>query len=147
MAFPRRLPESQPVRQLACVRPMYGLRGAVQMRTLEVHACPGGPSLGTLHASLADTGRLITSLEPTGAHDLHSRAEAVVDIATESFATAGFQGGERFSANETLQRVQAVPPHLPAPHATTPRARMAMHTVMRRIFLTSRKIEEPPPRD
>jgi hypothetical protein len=76
-----RLPDSQPVQHLMCVRPMHGLRDALHtLRTLEVRAGPGGPVLGTLHANLADTGRLITSLEPTGAHDLHGRAEAVADI-------------------------------------------------------------------
>ena len=41
--------------------------------------------------------------------------EAVVDIKHEGFETAGFGGGQRFSASETLQRVHAVPVNLPSP--------------------------------
>jgi hypothetical protein len=78
-----RLPASQPLERLVCVRPMHGLRDAVHaLRTLEVRAGLGsdGLVLGTLHADLADARRIITSLEPTGAHDLAGRAEAVADI-------------------------------------------------------------------
>ncbi|SDR78554.1 M48 family metallopeptidase [Opitutus sp. GAS368] len=39
--------------------------------------------------------------------------EQVVDIAHESSAIAGFGGGQRFSAAETLERVQAAPADLP----------------------------------
>jgi Zn-dependent protease with chaperone function len=46
--------------------------------------------------------------------------ETVVDIKNESFATAGFGGGTRFSASETLQRVHAAQPDLPAPKAVAP---------------------------
>jgi hypothetical protein len=43
-----------------------------------------------------------------------------VDIAHESFATAGFSGGNRYSASETLQRIHATPADVPPPRITTP---------------------------
>jgi Zn-dependent protease with chaperone function len=46
--------------------------------------------------------------------------ETVVDIKNESFATAGFGGGQRFSAAETLQRVHEAQPDLPPPKAVAP---------------------------
>jgi Zn-dependent protease with chaperone function len=46
--------------------------------------------------------------------------EAVVDIRNETFATAGFGGGQRFSAAETLQRVHEAQPDLPPTRPTTP---------------------------
>jgi Zn-dependent protease with chaperone function len=44
----------------------------------------------------------------------------VVDIRSESFATAGFGGGNRYTADETLQRVHEAQPDLPPPRITTP---------------------------
>jgi Zn-dependent protease with chaperone function len=44
----------------------------------------------------------------------------VVDVARESFATAGFGGGNRYTADETLQRVHAAPADVPPPPITTP---------------------------
>ena len=41
--------------------------------------------------------------------------EAVVDVAHESFATAGFGGGQRFSADETVARIHEIQPDLPPP--------------------------------
>ena len=41
----------------------------------------------------------------------------VVDVAHESFASAGFGGGQRFSPDENARRVFAAQPDLPAPHA------------------------------
>lgn len=46
--------------------------------------------------------------------------EAVVDIKNESFATAGFGGGQRYSASETLQRVHEAQPDLPPPRIIAP---------------------------
>ena len=46
--------------------------------------------------------------------------EEVVDIKHESFATAGFGGGQRFSAEETLQRVHEAQPDLPPPRIIAP---------------------------
>ena len=46
--------------------------------------------------------------------------EAVVDIKNETFATAGFGGGQRFSAAETLQRVHEAQPDLPPPRIIAP---------------------------
>jgi Zn-dependent protease with chaperone function len=46
--------------------------------------------------------------------------EAIVDIKNESFATAGFGGGQRFSASETLQRVHEAQPDLPPPKPVVP---------------------------
>ena len=46
--------------------------------------------------------------------------EEVVDIKHESFATAGFGGGQRFSAEETLQRVHEAQPDLPPPRHNAP---------------------------
>ena len=46
--------------------------------------------------------------------------EEVVDVAHESFATAGFGGGLRFSATETLQRVHEAAPDLPPPKNIAP---------------------------
>ncbi|AOS43452.1 hypothetical protein Verru16b_00497 [Lacunisphaera limnophila] len=43
---------------------------------------------------------------------------AVVDIQRESFATAGFGGGTRYSAEETLQRIHEAPVELPPPAPT-----------------------------
>ena len=43
--------------------------------------------------------------------------EQVVDIAHESSATAGFGGGQRYSASETLQRVNEAQPELPPPRS------------------------------
>jgi Zn-dependent protease with chaperone function len=41
----------------------------------------------------------------------------VVDVATESSALAGFGGGTRYTADETLRRVEAARPDLPPPPA------------------------------
>jgi len=41
----------------------------------------------------------------------------VVDIAHESSATAGFGGGDRYTADETLQRVHEAQPDLPRPRS------------------------------
>jgi Zn-dependent protease with chaperone function len=46
--------------------------------------------------------------------------EAVVDIKNETFAAAGFGGGQRFSAAETLQRVHEAQPDLPPPKLIAP---------------------------
>lgn len=46
--------------------------------------------------------------------------EEVVDITRESFATAGFGGGQRFSANETLERIHAAPADIPPPIPVQP---------------------------
>jgi len=46
--------------------------------------------------------------------------EDVVDIKHETFATAGFGGGQRFSAAETLQRVHEAQPDLPPPKLIAP---------------------------
>ncbi|MSU46660.1 MAG: hypothetical protein EXS42_05945 [Lacunisphaera sp.] len=46
--------------------------------------------------------------------------EEVVDIKHESFATAGFGGGQRFSAEATLQRVHEIQPDLPPPRIIAP---------------------------
>ncbi len=46
---------------------------------------------------------------------------AVVDVAHESSATAGFGGGTRYAPDETLRRVQAAPADIPPP---LPRARV-----------------------
>jgi Zn-dependent protease with chaperone function len=46
--------------------------------------------------------------------------ETVVDIRHETFATAGFGGGPRFSAAETHQRVHEAQPDLPPPKLIAP---------------------------
>ena len=46
--------------------------------------------------------------------------EEVVDIQHESFATAGFGGGQRYSASETLERVYQAPADIPPPISTKP---------------------------
>jgi Zn-dependent protease with chaperone function len=50
----------------------------------------------------------------------------VVDIARESFATAGFGGGTRYPADETLRRVHEAQPNIPPPR---PVVRMAFEPV------------------
>ncbi|MDI1247330.1 MAG: M48 family metallopeptidase [Lacunisphaera sp.] len=46
--------------------------------------------------------------------------EAVVDITRESFATAGFGGGTRYGANETVDRVYNAPADIPPPIPVQP---------------------------
>jgi Zn-dependent protease with chaperone function len=46
--------------------------------------------------------------------------EQVVDIARESFATAGFGGGMRYGANETVDRVYTAPADIPPPVPVQP---------------------------
>jgi Zn-dependent protease with chaperone function len=76
-------------------------------------------NFGGLWATHPSLDERIRAVDPTWDGKLFE-PETVVDIATESFATGGFQRGERYSANETLQRVQEAPPHLPAPSRITP---------------------------
>jgi Zn-dependent protease with chaperone function len=76
-------------------------------------------SFGGLWATHPSLDERIRAVDPTWDGKLFEPDE-VVDIKTESFATAGFQGGDRFSANETLQRVQAARPDLPPPRVVAP---------------------------
>ncbi len=78
-------------------------------------------SFGGLWATHPPLDERIRAVDPAWDGKLFE-PEAVVDIKTESFATAGFGGGTRYSANETLQRVQAARPDLPRPRAITPLA-------------------------
>jgi NTE family protein len=77
------LPDKQPLAELQFVRRFHGWRDAWHaFTTLEASEGNGstGKPLGVLHASAGDARRVITSLEPTGAHDLHGRAEALTAV-------------------------------------------------------------------
>ena len=76
-------------------------------------------SFGGLWATHPPLDERIRSVEPSWDGKLFE-PEAVVDIKHESFAAAGFGGGQRFSASETLQRVHEAQPDLPPPRIVAP---------------------------
>ncbi len=75
----------------------------------------GLTGLWSTHPPLAER---IRAIDPKWDGKLYEPPE-VVDIARESFATAGFGGGTRFTADETARRVHAAQPDLPPPVAPT----------------------------
>ncbi|MBL9217685.1 MAG: M48 family metallopeptidase [Opitutaceae bacterium] len=76
-------------------------------------------NFGGLWATHPPLAERIRAVDPSWDGKLFE-PEAVVDIRNETFATAGFGGGQRFSAAETLQRVHEAQPDLPPPRPTTP---------------------------
>lgn len=78
-------------------------------------------SFGGLWATHPPLDERIRAIEPNWDGKLFEPPE-IVDIRTESFATAGFGGGTRYSAEETLRRVHEAQPDLPPPR---PQVRMA----------------------
>jgi len=76
-------------------------------------------NFGGLWATHPPLDERIRAVDPTWDGKLFE-PEEVVDISRESFATAGFGGGQRFSANETLERVHAAPADIPPPIAVQP---------------------------
>jgi len=71
-------------------------------------------NFGGLWATHPPLDERIRAVDPSWDGKLFEPPE-VVDIAHESFATAGFGGGHRYTAEETLQRVHAAPADLPPP--------------------------------
>lgn len=78
-------------------------------------------SFGGLWATHPPLDERIRAVDPNWDGKLFE-PETAVDIKTESFATAGFTGGARYSPNETLQRVHEAPTHLPQPKPVVPLA-------------------------
>jgi Zn-dependent protease with chaperone function len=76
-------------------------------------------NFGGLWATHPPLGERIRAVDPSWDGKLFE-PEAVVDIKNETFATAGFGGGQRFSAAETLQRVHEAQPDLPPPKLIAP---------------------------
>jgi Zn-dependent protease with chaperone function len=76
-------------------------------------------NFGGLWATHPPLEERIRAVEPSWDGKLFE-PEAVVDIRNETFATAGFGGGTRFSAAETLQRVHEAQPDLPPPKIIAP---------------------------
>jgi Zn-dependent protease with chaperone function len=76
-------------------------------------------NFGGLWATHPPLDERIRAVEPAWDGKLFEPA-AVVDIANESFATAGFGGGTRYSPGETLERVHEARPDLPPPRQITP---------------------------
>jgi Zn-dependent protease with chaperone function len=71
-------------------------------------------NFGGLWATHPPLEERIRAVDPSWDGKLYE-PEQVVDISSESFATAGFGGGQRFSASETLARVHAAPADIPPP--------------------------------
>jgi|CXWL01.1.fsa_nt_gi Zn-dependent protease with chaperone function len=76
-------------------------------------------SFGGLWATHPPLDERIRAVDPAWDGQLFE-PETVVDIKNESFATAGFGGGQRYSASETLQRVHEAQPDLPPPRIIAP---------------------------
>ena len=76
-------------------------------------------NFGGLWATHPSLDERIRAVDPTWDGKLFE-PEEVVDIEHESFATAGFSGGQRLSPNDTFQRIQEEPPLLPPPRVTVP---------------------------
>jgi Zn-dependent protease with chaperone function len=75
-------------------------------------------NFGGLWATHPPLDERIKAVEPNWDGKLFDPPE-VVDIENESFAMAGFGGGTRYAADETLRRVQEAQPDLPPPLSTT----------------------------
>ncbi|HEY8995887.1 MAG TPA: M48 family metallopeptidase [Lacunisphaera sp.] len=71
-------------------------------------------NFGGLWATHPPLDERIKAIEPNWDGKLYDPPE-VVDIQHESFAMAGFDGGTRYTADETLRRVHAAQPDLPPP--------------------------------
>lgn len=71
-------------------------------------------SFGGLWATHPPLAERIRAVEPHWDGQLFAPPE-VVDIRNESFATAGFGGGTRYTADETFRRVHEAQPDLPPP--------------------------------
>ncbi len=71
-------------------------------------------NFGGLWATHPPLDERIRAVEPNWDGKLFDPPE-VVDIGRESFATAGFGGGQRYTPDETLQRVHEAQPDLPPP--------------------------------
>jgi Zn-dependent protease with chaperone function len=78
-------------------------------------------SFGGLWATHPPLDERIRAVEPNWDGKLFDPPE-VVNIRNESFATAGFGGGARYTADETFRRVHEAQPDLPPPR---PKVRMA----------------------
>ncbi len=76
-------------------------------------------NFGGLWATHPPLDERIRAVDPQWDGKLFDPPE-VVDIRNETFATAGFDGGSRYTADETLQRVHEAQPDLPPPRITTP---------------------------
>ena len=76
-------------------------------------------NFGGLWATHPPLDERIRAVDPQWDGKLFDPPE-VVDIRNESFATAGFGGGNRYTADETLERVHAAPADVPPPRLTTP---------------------------
>jgi Zn-dependent protease with chaperone function len=75
-------------------------------------------NFGGLWATHPPLDERIKAVEPNWDGKLFNPPE-VVDIANESFATAGFGGGARYAPDETLRRVHEAQPDLPPPLPVT----------------------------
>ena len=76
-------------------------------------------NFGGLWATHPPLGERIRAVDPTWDGKLFE-PETLVDITTASSATAGFGGGTRYPASETLQRVHDAQPNLPPPRVIAP---------------------------
>jgi len=85
-------------------------------------------SFGGLWATHPPLEERIRAVDPSWDGKLYE-PEQVVDITHESFATAGFGGGQRFSANETVARVFQTPADIPPPISVKPVAFRPAHIV------------------
>jgi Zn-dependent protease with chaperone function len=76
-------------------------------------------NFGGLWATHPPLDERIRAIDPRWDGKVFAPAE-VVDVSQESFVTAGFTGGQRYSPDETLERVHSAEPDLPPPLRTTP---------------------------
>ncbi|HWA26309.1 MAG TPA: M48 family metallopeptidase [Lacunisphaera sp.] len=76
-------------------------------------------SFGGLWATHPPLAERIKTIEPGWDGQFFEPPE-VVDIRSESFATAGFGGGNRYTADETLRRIHEAQPDLPPNRPVTP---------------------------
>lgn len=76
-------------------------------------------NFGGLWATHPPLAERIRAIEPQWDGKLFE-PEEVVDVAHESFATAGFSGGTRYSPDETLRRIHEEPPLLPSQKPVVP---------------------------
>lgn len=76
-------------------------------------------NFGGLWATHPPLDERIRAVDPQWDGKLFDPPE-VVDIRNESFAMAGFGGGNRYTADETLQRIHAAPADVPPPRITAP---------------------------
>jgi len=86
-------------------------------------------NFGGLWATHPPLDERIRAVEPNWDGKMFEVPEAV-DIEHETFATAGFGGGQRYPANETLQRIHEAPADLPPPPSPQSRIKFTPANVM-----------------